>query len=229
MALRFTTSNQAGELHGVKVMVYGGAGAGKTMLCATAPTPVIISAEAGMLSLRKFSIPVIEVHAVEDLIEAYNWCSNSAEAKVFETICIDSLTEIAETVLSNAKRLVKDPRQAYGELLEKMITTVKAFRDLSGKHIYMSAKMEPIRDEFTGISKYSPSMPGTKLAPQLPYLFDEVFRLGVNKSAQGDSYRFLQTQPDIQYEAKDRSGALDMIEKPDLTHIITKIKGAING
>jgi hypothetical protein len=70
-------------------------------------------------------------------------------------------------------------------------------------------------------------MPGSKLGPQLPYLFDEVFRLGINKTPQGEQYRFLQTQPDLQCDAKDRSGALDPIEQPDLNHVITKILGAM--
>lgn len=179
------------------------------------------------MSLRKFKIPVIEIKTVEDLTEAHRWCSQSAEAKQFATVCIDSISEIGEVVLANAKRQVKDPRQAYGELLEKMMATIKAFRDLQGKHVYMAAKMEPVKDELTGIVRYMASMPGSKLGPQLPYLFDEVFRMGINKTPQGEQYRFLQTQPDLQYDAKDRSGALDPIEPPDLNHVITKILGAM--
>lgn len=223
--IKMTTTDQASAVHGVKVLVYGQSGVGKTVLCATAPNPVIISAEAGLLSLRRVSIPVIEVSNVDQLAEAHLWCLKSAEARQYDTICIDSISEIGEVVLANAKRQVKDPRQAYGELLEKMLITIKAFRDLQGKHVYMSAKMEPMKDELTGIVRYGPSMPGQKLGPQLPYLFDEVFRLGINKTPQGEEYRFLQTQPDLQYEAKDRSGSLDRMEPPDLTHIINKILG----
>lgn len=223
--IKMTTTDQVSAVHGVKVLVYGQSGVGKTVLCATAPNPVIISAEAGLLSLRKVSIPVIEVKTVEDLTEAHRWCSQSAEAKQFATVCIDSISEIGEVVLANAKKQVKDPRQAYGELIEKMLATIKAFRDLQGKHVYMSAKMEPTKDELTGIVRYGPSMPGQKLGPQLPYLFDEVFRLGINKTPQGEEYRFLQTQPDLQFEAKDRSGSLDRMEPPDLTHVINKILG----
>lgn len=225
MTLRFSTTDKAGTLHGVKVLVYGPAGVGKTVLSSTAPTPIILSAESGLLSLRKVSIPVVEIKTIDDLNEAYRWATESEEAKDIETVCIDSLTEIAEVILSNAKRQTKDPRQAYGELIDKMLMTVKAFRDLPGKHIYMSSKMEPVKNEITGVSTYVPSMPGTKVGPQLPYLFDEVFRMGINKTQDGASYRFLQTQPDLQYEAKDRSGALDFLEPPDLGHIINKIMG----
>ena len=62
-------------------MVYGGAGVGKTVLCSTAPNPVIISAEAGLLSLRDFDIPYVSVTKYEDLVDVYKWMASSAEAK----------------------------------------------------------------------------------------------------------------------------------------------------
>lgn len=228
MALRFTTSDVASRLHGVKTLVYGLAGMGKTRLVATAPTPLLISAESGLLSLREFQIPTIEILTVDDLTDAHKWCQQSKEAAQFETICIDSISEIGEVVLINAKRQVKDPRQAYGELIEKMQGAIRAFRDLSGKHVYMSAKMDLVKDDQTGVTRYMPSMPGSKLGPSLPYMFDEVFRLGLGKTQQGEEFRFLQTRPDLQYDAKDRSGALDAFEPPDLSHIFTKILGATN-
>lgn len=225
MALKFSTTDQTGTNHGVKMLVYGLSGSGKTVLCSTAPYPIILSAEAGLLSLRRFRLPVIEIRSVEDLTEAHRWCLSSNEAKGFQTVCIDSISEIGELVLANARRQVKDPRQAYGELIEKMLFTIKAYRDLPGKHVYMSAKMEPVKDEMTGIVRYMASMPGSKLGPQLPYLYDEVFRLGINKPPQGEAYRFLQTNSDLQYDAKDRSGTLDAAEPPDLNRVINKILG----
>lgn len=225
MALNFTTTDRAAQLNGVKVLVYGQAGAGKTVLASTAPAPFLISAEGGELSLRNMQIPMVKITTVDDLRDVYAWCERSAEAKQFQTICIDSLSEIGEVVLNNAKRQVKDPRQAYGELIEKMESTIRLFRDLPGRNVYMSAKMEPTKDELTGVVKYGPAMPGSKLASKLPYFFDQVCRLGINKSPNGETYRFLQTQPDLQYEAKDRSGALDALEPPDLGYIFRKIMG----
>lgn len=227
-------------MSGVKVLIYGAAGTGKTVLAATMPTPVLISAESGLLSLRQsnlerlfgkgnpavtYNVPVIQIGNVEDLIQAYEWCSKSAEAKQFESVAIDSLSEIGEVVLANAKRQVKDPRQAYGELIEKMETVIRLFRDLPEKNVYMAAKMEPTKDELTGVVRYGPSMPGARLGPKLPYFFDEVFRIGINKTPTGETYRFLQTQPDLQYEAKDRSGALAPVEQPFLSAVFAKILG----
>lgn len=225
MALSIVSTKDASEDHGIKALIYGKAGAGKTSLAKTAPNPIILSAESGILSLRDVELPMIKIETVDDLSEAHEWLESSADAKQFQTVFIDSISEIGETVLANAKRQVKDPRQAYGELIEKMTMLIRAFRDLSGFHVVMLAKQEPTKDEMTGVVLYGPSMPGAKLGNQLPYLFDEVFRLGIGKTQDGTLYRFFQTQPDFQYEAKDRSGVLDAMEMPDLTHIFNKIQG----
>lgn len=226
MALQFSTTDQLGTAHGIKCLVYSRAGIGKTRLCATAPAPIIFAAEAGLLSLRRVSLPAAQIRSLADVHEAYRWITQSAEARQFATICLDSITEIAEVVLAAAKKGEKDPRRAYNTLLDEMIEAVRAFRDIPGKHVYMSAKLEPIVDGATGMISYGPSMPGRKLGPGLPYYFDEVFFLGTAKLQTGEEYRYLQTQPDMQHEAKDRSGVLDIYEPPDLNHVFQKIVGA---
>jgi hypothetical protein len=224
MALKFSTTKKA-ILHGVKVLVHSRAGIGKTTLCATAKDQVILSAEAGLLSIADHNIPVIEIETMADLEDAYKWITTSNEAKRFSTICLDSITEIAEIILANAKLKNADGRQAYGELIEKMMEYVKKFRDLRGKHVYMAAKQEREKDELTGRVLRIPGMPGRSLGPGLAYYFDEVFALLIQENGE-NSYRYLRTQPDFQYEAKDRSGILSAIEKPDLNYIFNKI---ING
>ncbi len=238
MAMKFTTTAQASKLNGVKVLAYSDAGLGKTTLCATAPKPCIISAESGLLSLRPENIarleqvvqrslprdfPVMEITSYNDLVDAYTFASSQHGAQ-FETFCLDSLSEIAERVLTNAKKVAKDPRQAYGALIDDTLAVVRAFRDLPGKNVYFSAKQERVTDA-NGVAMFGPSMPGKQLGPGLPYFFDEVFHLGVAKDAQGRSYRYLRTSPDFQYTAKDRSGALAEIERPDLSYIFNKIAG----
>jgi len=224
MAINLTTTSEAARMRGVKVLVYGDAGVGKTRLCATAPTPVIISAEAGLLSLRDIELPVITVAGINDLSEAYSFLAESADAKQFETICLDSLSEIAETCLIAEKAVQTDPRKHYPEMVQRTTALVRAFRDLH-KHVYFSAKAERQTDD-TMRTSFQPSMPGQKLGPSLPYLFDEVFALRASLDAEGVLQRTLQTQPDSAYQAKDRSGALDMYEQPDLAAIIAKITGA---
>jgi len=62
MAINRTTTTEA-KTQGINVLVYGRAGVGKTTLIRTAPKPIIISIERGLLPLRDVtpSIPVIEI------------------------------------------------------------------------------------------------------------------------------------------------------------------------
>lgn len=224
MAIKLTNTRQAAQVNGIKVLCYGGAGAGKTTLCGTTNEPtVIISAESGLLSLRHSDIPVIEVSSLADVHEAYRFVTESEEAKDFRWVCLDSISEIAEVVLSYEKKATKDPRQAYGALSEQMQDLLRAFRDIPGRNVYMSAKMERTKDDATGALLYGPSMPGAKLGQGIPYLFDEVFVLRAEKADDGQVYRTLQTGSDFQFVAKDRSGALEFYEEPDLSKIAAKI------
>jgi phage nucleotide-binding protein len=211
--------------NGVKLLVYGQAGAGKTTLTATLPQPIVLSAEGGLLSIQDADLPFIEINSMATLMEAYKWLTESAEAKEFKSVALDSISEIAEVVLNAEKKATKDPRQAYGAMQEQMADIIRAFRDLPDRHVYMSAKLEKTQDEM-GRVLYSPSMPGNKTGQALPYFFDEVLALRVEKDAEGNTQRALMCDSDGLWLAKDRSGKLDTWEAPDLSAIIAKIGGA---
>jgi phage nucleotide-binding protein len=215
-----STGNLAGN--GVKLLVYGQAGAGKTSLIPTLPNPIVLSAEGGLLSIQDAELPYIEITTMAELQEAYKWLAESAEAGQFESVAIDSISEIAEVCLNYEKKVNKDPRAAYGAMQEQMADIIRAFRDLPAKHVYMSAKLEKTQDEM-GRILYAPSMPGNKTGQSLPYFFDEVLALRVEKDAEGATQRALMCDSDGLWLAKDRSGKLDAWEAPDLTVIINKI------
>ena len=210
---------------GTKMLVYGQAGAGKTGLIKTLPSPIVLSAEGGLLSIQDADLPYIEISDMETLKEAYSWLASSSEAKPYKSIALDSISEIAEVVLGAEKKAAKDPRQAYGAMQEQMAEIIRAFRDLPGRHIYMSAKLEKTQDEM-GRVLYAPSMPGNKTGQALPYFFDEVLALRVEKDADGATQRALMCDGDGLWLAKDRSGKLDAWEAPDLGAIIAKISGS---
>lgn len=221
--LTVTTTDQINLANGIKALVYGRSGVGKTRLMATAPGPIIISAEGGLLSLRDQSVPAIEIKALDDLNRSLDYLMGPA-GNSFYTICIDSISDIAEKVLANAKAGTKDGRKAYGDLADQMWDTIRAFRDIKGKCVVMVAKAQYVKDDTTGITRWAPSMPGKQLTQGLAYQYDEVLHLGQYKGAGGD-FTALQTKADLQYEAKDRSGALDFFEYPDLTALFNKIYG----
>jgi phage nucleotide-binding protein len=208
--------------NGVKVLVYGQAGAGKTSLIKSLPSPIVLSAEGGLLSIQDADLPFIEIASMDDLREAYEWLTSSDDAKAYQSVALDSISEIAEVCLNHEKKVNKDPRAAYGAMQEQMADIIRAFRDLPGRHVYMSAKLEKTQDEM-GRVLYAPSMPGNKTGQALPYFFDEVLALRVEKDGEGATQRALMCDSDGLWLAKDRSGKLDAWETPDLSAIIAKI------
>jgi phage nucleotide-binding protein len=223
MAIQLKRTKEA-TAQAVKLLVYGQAGAGKTSLIPTLPKPVILSAEGGLLSIADTNLPFMEITSMAELQEAYKWLTSSAEAGEFQSVALDSISEIAEVVLNAEKKINKDPRAAYGAMQEQMADVIRAFRDLPGKHVYMSAKLEKTQDEM-GRVLYAPSMPGNKTGQSLPYFFDEVLALRVEKDAEGNTRRALMTDGDGLWLAKDRSGKLEVWEDADLGEIIKKIGG----
>jgi phage nucleotide-binding protein len=205
-------------------LVYGQAGAGKTSLIDTLPSPIVLSAEGGLLSVQDSDLPYIEIDSMVTLKEAWQWLTESNEAKAYKSVALDSISEIAEVVLNTEKKATKDPRQAYGAMQEQMADIIRAFRDLPNRHVYMSAKLEKTQDEM-GRILYAPSMPGNKTGQSLPYFFDEVLALRIERDGEGNTQRALMCDGDGLWLAKDRSGKLAGWEAPDLGEIIAKIGG----
>jgi phage nucleotide-binding protein len=210
--------------NGVKILVYGAAGAGKTTLIKTLPKPIVLSAEGGLLSIQDADLPYLEITDMASLKEAYEWITSSKDAAQFESVALDSISEIAEVVLNHEKKVNKDPRAAYGEMQAQMADIIRAFRDIPGKNVYMSAKLDKTQDEM-GRVLYAPSMPGNKTGQALPYFVDIVLALRVEKDAEGNTQRALMCDSDGLWLAKDRSGKLSAWEAPDLGEIINKISG----
>ena len=242
----YTTSDQIATTHGVKGCIYGNAGSGKTLLCATAPRPLMIQAESGALSLKRsnlerifgvnspgitYSIPLVSIASLADFERVYKDVTTRSEIyHSFDTLYIDSLSEIVETILSNKLSGKSnngnkvDGRAAYGEMAEEALEWVKKFRDIPGKHVFVTCKQ--------GVGEHSnmfgPNMPGKILPYELPYIFDEVFQINIGEDpTTKEAFRWLRTQPDLKNYAKDRSGALDPRgESAYLYNIIAKISAA---
>lgn len=62
---------------GVKAIIYGPAGTGKTPILNTAPRPVLLATEAGLLSMRGSNIPTYEAYTSQRIDEFFKWFFNS--------------------------------------------------------------------------------------------------------------------------------------------------------
>lgn len=213
--MKLTSTSKAHE-DGVKILVYGASGAGKTTLIQTLPDPFIVSTESGLLSIVGNDFPVAEINSAEDLEKVYKHVLKIPN----QSICIDSITDIAETILGSYHEEFVDGRQAYGKLNVIINKYIRLFRNLKEKNVYFTAK-EGVTEINKILVKY-PAMPGKTLTQDLPYYFDEV--LNIESDRKG--VRKLITESSSLRVAKDRSGKLDKTELPDLGKIINKIRGS---
>ncbi|RKZ94831.1 MAG: AAA family ATPase [Gammaproteobacteria bacterium] len=215
MAIKIQNTSDI-SIDSVKCVVYGGAGTGKTRLCATAPKPIIISAESGLLSLADVDCDFIEINTLKQLDEAYRALKDSNE---YDTICLDSLSEIAEVLVAELKPQFKDGRQVYMALADAMMPMLRRFRDIKGKNTIFTSKLIVRTDDEGNVNSHDLLVPGRVLPAQIPYMVDELFCLQVDRK----NVPFLQTRPDRLRFCKDRSGALEANEEPNMTAIINKI------
>lgn len=234
--MELTSTREASVAHGLKILVHGPAGAGKTRLLASTGDlehTIILSAEAGLLSLREYDIDVAIIRTIDDLREAFMYvkrglapqqelvADDAEPMKRYRWVCLDSLSEIAEAVLSYEKSVNTNGQKAYGEMADTMFKLIRKFRDLAGINVVFTAKQERANDD--GRLIYVPMLPGRQLTNNISYLFDEVFAMRTHRKDDGTIGRFLQTANDGTYDAKDRSGALDAAEPANLKHIAAKI------
>ena len=220
MAIKIKSTSQS--VNSVKALIFGESGTGKTKLAATVPTPLILNAEAGLLSIAGDNLDSVDIKTVEDVMEVYQFLTESEDAKKYETIVLDSVSEIAEVYLSTLKKQYTDARQAYGVLATDVTDMIRAYRDIKNKHVYFIAKAGKIEND-SGVSEVKSIMPGKTLMQGLPFFFDEVLALRIGRLEDKSTYRYLQTGSTLGYMCKDRSGILNEQEEPDLGKIFHKI------
>ncbi len=116
-----------------------------------------------------------------------------------------------------------DTRGAYGlhgRELVRWLTTIQHIKD---KSTIVVCILNQETDDLRRVT-YTLQIDGGKAKAELPGIFDNIATLSRFKTTDGVEYRALVCQGANEwgYPAKDRSGALDVLEPPDLLHIIKK-------
>ena len=223
----------------LKMLIYGGPGVGKTTLAGTISEPVlVISAEAGLLSLSDKNIDVIDITLDDDgklipkerrlarLGEVMQFVQTEESKAKYKWLFIDSLTEISQNLVENLQLVypdAKDGIKLWGDYAKKSRSLVKSFRDLPHYNVVFTALEAEDKDE-NGRRYIRVDMSG-KIGKQLPAFFDEVFRMHLIEDINGNAIRILTTAPMENVVAKDRSGKLKDKVEPCLTTIADIIRG----
>lgn len=223
---------------GLKFLIFGEPGVGKTTLAKTVEEKtLIISAESGLLSLAGSDIDVLDLSTDDKgvslpkekrlfrLAEAYKYLNEVETQKKYSWVFLDSLTEIFQNLVEQLQTEYpdsKDTIKMWGEYNKRGRSLIKSFRDLPHYNVCFTALAKEDKDE-NGKRFIRVDVNGG-IAHQMPAFFDLVFYYYIAP----DGSRKLLTGKQDNVVAKDRSGKLDKMEDPNLDAISKKIRAKAN-
>lgn len=167
-------------------------------------------------------------------------CEKYGDPKIldqYDTIFIDSITVAGRLCFQwckgqpqafSDKTGKEDTRGAYGLHGQEMIAWLTHLQHTRDKNIWFVGILDEKLDDFNR-KVFSPQIEGSKTGNELPGIFDQVITMAEIQASDGSSYRAFVNHHINPYgfDAKDRSGRLDLLEKPHLGELMTKIKGKV--
>lgn len=202
---------------GVKAIVYGPAGTGKTPIANTAPRPVLLATEPGLLSMRKSTIPTWVGNTKDRIDEFFKWFFNSNDSKNFDTLVIDSVSQMCEIALEDAKRRIKHGQAQYGDMADYVMPYMERLYFMQNKHMYLIAKEEKQESGFL-----RPYYPGRVIPVAIPHRYDLITRVAKVQLPNIGEVTAFQCNGTYEVMARNRIGTLDTFEQPDFANIIRK-------
>lgn len=191
--------------------------------------PLVLSAESGLLSCRDLvaagKVDGFEIRNLDEFKEALQWCQGPEfKAAGFQWIFIDSLTEISARCAESLQQEFPskaDSFKLWGKYNSIMTDIVKTFRDLPTASVVFSCLIATEKDEFSRRFQV-PDVAGSSFKGRLTSYFDESIVMEKVKMEDGGEYLAFRTT-DANGLAKDRSGKLNPLEKPNLLNVKRKI------
>ena len=216
---------------GCKCIVYGPTGVGKTPILNTAPRPLLLSIEPGLLSMKGSKIPTYEAHNVQRIDEFFKWFFGSSETKNFDTLGVDSGSYMADVYLqaslsgkSNSGNK-KHGMAAYGEMATETMGHLRTLFYTRYKHVYLICKEEIADVEYQSVRR--PYFPGKVLNIDVPFLYDFILRLAkTNVPGQVGEVLAFQCTGSMNITARNRTGNLNDFEPPHFGQLVDKAMNA---
>lgn len=243
---------------GVKALIMGPSGIGKTTLLRTLDpdTTLFFDLEAGDLAVQDFPVDQMTARTWKEcrnlacLIggpnpalpsdEPYSQAHYDAmleqnkglDFAKYETIFVDSITVASRLCKTWAKQQEKaktkkgeeDKWAIFGLLADEMLAWLTQLQHIESKNVVFLAIMDRKVDDFNRVT-YSVQMEGGKTAKDMPGILDQVITYELIKFDDEEPIRCFVNHLDNPHGfiAKDRSGRLDLYEKPHLGELLAKI------
>jgi hypothetical protein len=204
------------QMMGVKALIYGPPGASKTPTINTCPRPVLLSTEPGLLSMRGSTVKTWIAPTKARIDEFFKWFELSSEARQYDTLAIDSVSQMCEIALVESKS--KHGLAQYGDMAEYIMPYLERLYFMKETHMFLICK-----EELTSDNKRRPYFPGKYLPVQIPHRYDCILRLAkVPIPNIGETLAF-QCNGTMDILARNRTGDLADFEPPDFGKIVSKI------
>lgn len=228
----------------IAFLVYGRAKSGKTSLSDSAPGPrLILDAEMGSdfldseqlvwnveagepvpTGLDEDTSVVVYVHEYTTLRKVYEILDTGDHE--FETVIIDSVTEIQQRCLDDKVGTAQMKIQDWGEIKRQMSLDIRNFRDLKAHpkkavNVIFVATLEEVAN-IDGTKRLIPYMQGS-VSKELPYIVDVVGLLFVDP--EDNRTRKLHVGSRSDTDTGDRTGYLpEVVIEPDVFEILNVIE-----
>lgn len=159
----------------IKMLVYGDSGVGKTVFASTAPSPLFLDADKGMMSVQNV-VDRIPIDNWSDLQEAWTFIASGEHE--YKTIVVDALNELQRIVMDsvidkfNVRRMYEDqPTMAdWGKALNDFTNMIRMFVSLPYNVIFIAHASPRVFEE----DRVLPQLNGKQTANLLTRYMDIV-------------------------------------------------------
>lgn len=208
-----------------KVLVHGPSGAGKTRFASTWPNPILFDIEGGSMSIDKDKdVAVVAKDQINltSLIEYVDWLS-TPDAAQYETVIMDSLTELQAQFLNEKLKTVPDPRMAYGQWQSYLRELMQKLFDLN-KNVLVICRSK-MGEDIEGAEKLFPELSPSAFST-VPALVD--YAIVITSKTTGLGLKATSTPMAFGAHPKYWTKARSII-KPEFQPTHDGFKEAING
>ena len=223
MALTIRRTGAADYGQYIKMLIGGAPGSGKTVFGSTSIEPLVVDCEGGLMSIADRRVPYAEINTTLELQQLLTHLDQDEKTQkemlgfAPETIVIDTIDEVQKMFERERMRETgKDAltMQDYGWLKDRMLDTIRSYRNLNANVIFLVHLKDSI-DEESGTVSIKPGLKGA-VADEIAAYMDivgvivsEEFKDVDGTEMVTKSRRILRTQPDHKIDwIKDRSWKL---------------------